>query len=1027
MDQIGLPAWLSERDIPGGADYTARLEKALTEECQAVVVLLSSAALKSGHVKRELELAISHKLPILPIVVSADALRVDYPLGFGYLLGITNVRQAIADVPAALDIVRSRFQPSDRADAPDVDPDPRAIEVVTERPKRFVGAARAELVRELSEVWQLVRAHRRARLVVLVAESGYGKTRVVQEFYRVLAAAQPQPAFWPADLTCAGMGHRALRESRKRVSPVTLEPQHDACAGYLWLGHVCDEGVGRRVDQGLASWGHELARAIELAAREDPNGPGARMAARALRLSHVADVQTAVLELLRRGSAAPVGQAMPSSVEAFWQGIRAIWEPGSDALPVVVVIEDAHYAGADTVGLINAALSSADIPFLIVACAQESQLVVPNSDRSLGTTLRRPLGQLLDEGLSTIMRQDLLRLDDADIRKLFAEALPELDTAALRAAVVKVDGNPYHAQTLLVEMARAARRGDLDARWIQRRPASFEKELSLQWDDLPELARLGLSAVAVLGTQVPCRLARRALAQAVAGDPQPAESAALATGWLRRSDRMLWFLERSRWVVAQAEARTELRGDTRREVIAEVLTYLQEDAPHDDQLNRKLHLALALAADQEQLPFDRAAAMRSGLAASEWLRLRDDREEAWEVATATDGLVADGVPPGLEKVATLCAVELATSLRNVLPFGATDRLTVAAATNAVTRIRPVADTAPDTAALAYSALARAHRVRLDSSRMALCTNALSQARAYLADARAPSSLVEAEVLAAQAKEAYGRNHFPEAAEAAEHRLALLMSALDLADPRVTDALWEQAAYVARFDNARAVELRTESVKRRVGRWGDDCHPEVARALTELASSLARTDAQDRLSEAYEACLGAVRSLESTRGPAHKHTVGARHVLVDVGCRQADELERTSDIEQAREVWNDSLTRAEFNLRLTQGIAAAQDKTRPRREAVAWCKVRLGDHAGLRPLEESVWVESRAAEPAAPGLSLPALRAVAQLVAAYLRLGQEAKGLELVERHGLVRDERFPRFQPRGWRSTEPRLAKVGVL
>ena len=58
-------------------------------------------------------------------------------------------------------------------------------------------------------------------MVVLIAAPGAGKTRMIGELYRALAATQPDPAYWPVSLLDeapdGGLGLMELTASRKTV------------------------------------------------------------------------------------------------------------------------------------------------------------------------------------------------------------------------------------------------------------------------------------------------------------------------------------------------------------------------------------------------------------------------------------------------------------------------------------------------------------------------------------------------------------------------------------------------------------------------------------------------------------------------------------------------------------------------------------------------------------------------------------------------------------------------------------------
>lgn len=74
------------------------------------------------------------------------------------------------------------------------------------------------------------------RLIVLSGASGVGKSRIVREFYRRLAAHQPDPPYWPRDLTEAGPAATAPLKYRKVLGPTVdgfVWPS-DAVPSFLW-------------------------------------------------------------------------------------------------------------------------------------------------------------------------------------------------------------------------------------------------------------------------------------------------------------------------------------------------------------------------------------------------------------------------------------------------------------------------------------------------------------------------------------------------------------------------------------------------------------------------------------------------------------------------------------------------------------------------------------------------------------------------------------------------------------------------
>ncbi|WP_190288075.1 tetratricopeptide repeat protein, partial [Marichromatium sp. AB32] len=109
----------------------------------------------------------------------------------------------------------------------------------------FVGASRMRLVDGLLSVLDEVKTHRETRLVSLEAPSGWGKTRVAQEFYARLAAreAESNPErYWPASIldTIPQARLDQVGSRRKHVYPKWVERTPNALPSFFWWGIACD-------------------------------------------------------------------------------------------------------------------------------------------------------------------------------------------------------------------------------------------------------------------------------------------------------------------------------------------------------------------------------------------------------------------------------------------------------------------------------------------------------------------------------------------------------------------------------------------------------------------------------------------------------------------------------------------------------------------------------------------------------------------------------------------------------------------
>lgn len=81
LEAAGLPCWIAPRDIPSGADWNAAIMRAI-DACDAMILLVSDAALKSPFVKAEVQHAFEKGKRVFPIRLadSVEAGQIDLRL-----------------------------------------------------------------------------------------------------------------------------------------------------------------------------------------------------------------------------------------------------------------------------------------------------------------------------------------------------------------------------------------------------------------------------------------------------------------------------------------------------------------------------------------------------------------------------------------------------------------------------------------------------------------------------------------------------------------------------------------------------------------------------------------------------------------------------------------------------------------------------------------------------------------------------------------------------------------------------------
>ena len=112
----------------------------------------------------------------------------------------------------------------------------------------FVGEGRQHLVTGLVAIYDRVRASSVPAWVALEAPSGWGKTRIVREFYARLAAErQTVPKYWPKSIHISNPNAHALtalEDHRKQVNPSNFIRVALSRPKFMWWGISCASSNG---------------------------------------------------------------------------------------------------------------------------------------------------------------------------------------------------------------------------------------------------------------------------------------------------------------------------------------------------------------------------------------------------------------------------------------------------------------------------------------------------------------------------------------------------------------------------------------------------------------------------------------------------------------------------------------------------------------------------------------------------------------------------------------------------------------
>jgi len=400
-------------------------------------------------------------------------------------------------------------------------------EVSDLRASQFVGDDRVALVDELVAAFDEVVADGGVRVHVLSAPSGLGKTRVVQELYARLAEAQPEPRYWPTELT----DQSDWKQSRKLTHPIEVEVPPGAEIPWLWWGLSCQRRQSGVLHQALFE---DIPQVVAHGASIDGRRSSGSSAQRAF------DVSDAVVNIVSlAGVSTAAFLAGPLSIGGIsmtaWWGARHLSDKvrsrqerrtkGRDGfvidaslqgredelaelarsvaklssqVPFVMVIDDAHWADTTLVSFLQHLAQNSASRVLVVA-TQWPQIDADTpweGFRKNDATLVHDLVSLDDVAVRVLIR--------SEYQRIAGDGIP-FDPAVADLVADRLGSSPMAIRALfgIERTRRLIDQGSLveaETNWI---PRDLKSLLSLYWEELPSEVQDVLAIAAVAGSRFP--------------------------------------------------------------------------------------------------------------------------------------------------------------------------------------------------------------------------------------------------------------------------------------------------------------------------------------------------------------------------------------------------------------------------------------------------------------------------------------------------------------------------------------------
>jgi hypothetical protein len=400
----------------------------------------------------------------------------------------------------------------------------------------FVGAGREQFVDHLISSFNEVVAGQGPRMVALLAASGVGKTRIVQEFYRRLAAAQQTPCYWPTTLT----DDVDWKTGRKLLAVAKFQPEAKAEMPWLYWSVSCWRRPDGNLHEALFSGVNQfevhtdyLLRRLgtrEATERGIDNTSavmgmlgilGVAFPPLAIGIS-IAGATGAVLkdrDLIERHRLKKKYREESRDgtrvIDASTHGYhRRAEELVADVVkvslrvPIIIAVDDAHWADEFTILFLDQLLRQERARVLIVVTAWPE-----DSDKSGGEEGLSPFAtwvvnvQSESEGRRVEIRE-VEMLDNSDLTELVSalygglatEGDPRLDDKVAAQLVEQLQG-PLAIRAFfdLKKVKKQIHDGGLELQNLTDLPADLTQIMNAYWQELPEPVRSVLAIAATYG------------------------------------------------------------------------------------------------------------------------------------------------------------------------------------------------------------------------------------------------------------------------------------------------------------------------------------------------------------------------------------------------------------------------------------------------------------------------------------------------------------------------------------------------
>lgn len=402
---------------------------------------------------------------------------------------------------------------------------------------KLIGDGHQKVLSELWDSYHRANSSQTVQMVVIEGPTGFGKTRVVHEFYRQLAARQSEPQYWPEALsggleTSTPDGWMKLR---KRPYPDVFEVPPRAKLEWFWWGLICSQQPNGERTQSLwagksqfhshlekfgrsQSLGGRTAEAMDISGlaldilsvlQVAVPGAGIVTGANAVRnlSARVKNASTSSRSRKARRQAVNEGRVVDSKDAGRAADIADLAETTvetSKQLPFVVFIEDAQWADTTLIDFLERLMSQRDGRILIIATAWPES-VQDSGQKSFRSLLHTGYGWVDEARLKVLILEEMTKTEMTELigheYRRFSSANDVPSEALIEAIFKRYGSRPLSVKALfaLGRIQRTMQVRQLSENDIEKCPTDLDSLLREYFDQTPASVQQLMSLASLAG------------------------------------------------------------------------------------------------------------------------------------------------------------------------------------------------------------------------------------------------------------------------------------------------------------------------------------------------------------------------------------------------------------------------------------------------------------------------------------------------------------------------------------------------